>query len=247
VQSADGTKDGWAFFTHLYAAARNSNYSFGLDDAKRDFFYRELCTYTGRDYARFCAAWGIRVSALARSEMAEKYPPMDRSIWLYDPYRYTGGDEPLSSRYDLDRSDWKATASSVGTDGQDGPAARVLDGNAATFAMTSPTGPLPQFYEIDMGANQIVKGFSIQNRAAGTNIPKSMKISVRSEDGNWQELANTDFVNPPVSGLRLEVPNVRTPIEYTLKNGKNIRYFRYTFDENNRNLTPSSFFCRQGR
>src|SRR5690606_24114892 len=51
-------ESGGEFMPFIYSKARNTSYSFTLDEAKRDFFYRALCEFTGKDYRRFCKAWG---------------------------------------------------------------------------------------------------------------------------------------------------------------------------------------------
>lgn len=221
-------ESGWDFMPYLYKNARNTDFSFSLDEAKRDFFYRNLCDFTGRDWQRFCKAWGVKISALARKEMADKYLPIETSIWTYSPYTNTGGDSPLPTKYDLDRELWTSTSSSFGpNEGPgNGPSSSLLDGNTNTFWISNPaSGMPPHFVSFDMKVSETVKGFFINSRNAGSNIPRAVKIEV-SEDGIvWRTLTTDDLKSGTFA--MLQTANRQ---EFVLKSTISVRYFKYIFE-----------------
>jgi len=118
---------GWDFMPFLYKAARIQG-PLGLDEAKRDFFYRTLCAFTGKDYQRFFIAWGIVISPFARKEMSQQYPSMETAIWEYNPLTDTGGDGPVNPKVDLFNTQWTVTEHST-QDPQTGQATNINDGN----------------------------------------------------------------------------------------------------------------------
>lgn len=219
---------GWDFMPYIYQNARNVDYAFGLDEAKRDFFYRMLCEFTGENWERFCKAWGINISNLARNEMATLYPPMKTSVWTYNPLTNTGGDEGLPSKYDLDRTEWVATASSYGTGEAEpnGPASNLLDGDLNTFWISDPSaGQPPHTVTFDMKSSEAVKGFYINSRNAGSNIPKAVKIQISTDGVNYRTLTEDDLVSGDFSML-----NTANRIEFVLKKSIIIRGFKYIFE-----------------
>lgn len=227
VEGKNG-ESGWDFWTHIYTSARNSVYQFGMDEAKMDFFYRALCEFTGRDYQRFCKAWGIRTSSGARREMSNKYPPMEHMIWDYNPLTDTGGDSALPSKYDLDRDAWTVVASSWGqNEGEgNGPAEKLLDGDPNTFWISDPSGAQPPHtLTFEMNSSEVVKGFYINSRNAGSNIPARIKIEVSTDGTTFRELTIHDLK----SGT-FDVAATADRQEYELETGISIRAFRYIFE-----------------
>lgn len=231
---------GWDFMPYIYKKARNTTYSFTLDEAKRDFFYRTLCEFTGRDYQRFCKAWGIQISALARREMSALYPSMEKAIWSYNPLNNTGGDDDLPSKFDLDRDDWTATASSEATgEGDLGGAARfLLDGNLASFWMSNVSNQPPHRVTFTLPAQEEIKGFFIAARQAGGNIPARVNIEVSTDGITYTQLtdgdlkANTRLLSDPLPNSG---PDRYARIEYTLKNAAFYKAFRYVFEGSSQN------------
>lgn len=220
-------EEGWDFMPHVYRAARNTQYAFGLDEAKRDFFYRELCKFTGRDWARFFSAWGIRISTLAKNEMRELYPPIETSIWTYDPWTHTGGDDALPPKYDIDSGDFEYSSNTeVATNDGDGFAA-LNDGNYSTYWHTCWSGcevptALPVTIDMDMQEVQAYKGVYYSNRPHSM-VNKRIKV-YRSNDGsNWTLLG--DYTDLPGS------QGQREEIEFdTIQNS---RYIRFEFPDPN--------------
>lgn len=228
-------ESGWDFMPYIYKKARNTEYSFSLDEAKRDFFYRALCEFTGRDYQRFCKAWGIQISALARREMAALYPPLERAIWTYNPLTDTGGEDELPTKYDLDRDDWIVSASSIATgEGElGGDAEFLLDGNTASFWMSNVDNQPPHHVTFTLSNPEEIKGFYVVARQAGGNIPARINIEVSVDGISYRSLTDDDLK----LGTRLlsdPLPNTGTErygrIEFALKNAEMYKSFRYVFE-----------------
>lgn len=228
-------ESGWDFMPYIYKKARTTDFSFALDEAKRDFFYRALCEFTGRDYQRFCKAWGIQISALARREMSALYPPLEKAIWTYNPLDDTGGEDDLPTKFDLDRDDWTVVASSVATGEGDlgGAAEFLLDGNTQSFWMSNVNNQPPHNVTFTMSFPEEVKGFYIMARQAGGNIPARIKIEVSTDGISYRQLTDADLKE----GTRLlssPLPNSGTErygrIEFTLKNAEFYKSFRYVFE-----------------
>lgn len=201
---------GWDFMTYLYKNSRNATSSMPIDQAKIDFFYRSLCDFTGQDYARFFSSWGIPVSNGVRREMRQKYSPLDRAIWTYNPATHVGGDDVISSKYDLSNSLFTYTpnAQTATNEGAANTLAALNDGNFTTFWHTCWSGcanpTLPVQIDIDLKGVEAYKGFYYGNRNHAM-YNKHIKL-YRSNDGkNWVLIG--DYPNQPdVRGARIEIP-----------------------------------------
>lgn len=183
-----GNEEGWDFMTYLYTNARNTNTYLALDQAKIDFFYRSLCDFSGKDYARFFSSWGISVSNAARREMRNKYDPMDRAIWTYNPLTDTGGDEPIGSRYDLSNSLFTYTpnAETATNDGAGIPG--LNDGNFTTYWHSCwsgcPSPTLPVHIDMDLKGVEAYKGFYYGNRNHSM-YNKHIRLYKSNDGKNW--------------------------------------------------------------
>ncbi|HMR20412.1 MAG TPA: M60 family metallopeptidase, partial [Sphingobacterium sp.] len=208
VEGKNG-ESGWDFMPFLYTKARHSNVSFALNQAKIDFFYRTLCEFTGQDYFRFFNAWGIGLSNIARRDMRNTYPSMDKQIWTYQPLNGTGGEGALGSKYDLANALFTYTANFPGAtqSGDNGGLTVLNDGNYGTAAAAGGTffhtcysgcpGPVPVPFIIDMdlGGLEAFKGIYYGNRAnSGATVPR-MVIYISNDKMTWQQIA--DFTNLP--------------------------------------------------
>lgn len=220
---------GWDFMTYVYKSSRNSNLSFALDQAKIDFFYRSLCDFTGKDYARFFSAWGIPVSNIARREMRNKYDAMDKALWTYNPLTKTGGDGAIGSKYDLNSALFTYTVN-VATQSGDGNGIPALnDGNLSTYWHSCYSGcgnlptVLPVIIDIDLKGIEAFKGLYYANRNHSmTN--KRIKISISNDKTVWTLLEDRDNL-PDTKQQRIE-------IEFDQL--REARYVRVEFPENNR-------------
>lgn len=230
-------ESGWDFMPYIYRNARNTTYSFSLDEAKRDFFYRNLCDFTGKDWQRFCKAWGVQISALARREMAAKYPPLETAVWTYNPLTNTGGDDAINPKEDLDNTEWtivdKSTEEPTGEGANNGQAIRLIDGNTATFWHSewySKTATLPISVTFALKNNEFVKGFYLVPRTnnAGQR-PKKIEIQISRDNVNYRTLTTDDLA----AGYSFEMANNADRKEFRLKNLEEIRYVRIFFRENN--------------
>lgn len=206
VEGKNG-EPGWDFMTYLYTQSRNSNLSFSLEQAKIDFFYRSLCDFSGKDYARFFAAWGIPVSNPARREMRNKYPPMDRMIWAFNPLDNTGGDAPLPPKYDLTNSlfTYSVNAVTATNDGDGIPA--LNDGNYTTYWHSCwsgcPSPTLPVQFDVDMNGVEAYKGFYYSNRNHAM-YNKHIRIYKSDNKRTWTLIG--DYPNQPdIRGQRIEI------------------------------------------
>lgn len=228
-------EDGWAFMTHLYRTARNTDYYFGLDEAKRDFFYRELCNFTGRDYAKFCEAWGIVVSPMAKREMKLKFPAMETNIWTYNPMTNTGGNGAIPTKYDLDRSLWKLLSISseelTGEGANNGKGIFILDGKNDSFWhsawSTNPPGALPYVISLDMAVSEIVKGFYVVPRSSAGTRPRTIKIEISSNGSAYRELTTSDLA----AGSTFDLKNTADRQEILLKSSLDVRFVKITFKD----------------
>jgi hypothetical protein len=230
-------ESGWDFMPYIYNKARNTNYSFTLDEAKRDFFYRNLCEFTGKDYQKFCRAWGIQISALARREMAALYPPLEKAIWTYNPLTNTGGEDPINPKEDIDFSEWtilaKSTEEPTGEGANNGQAIRIIDGNTSSFwhsQWSAATATLPHSITFSLKSNEIVKGFYLVPRTNSVGQrPKSIEIQLSKDNSNYTTLTNDDLE----AGYSFNMPNTADRKEFRLKSSIEIRFVKIFFRENN--------------
>ncbi|QBQ40428.1 hypothetical protein E2P86_04375 [Sphingobacterium psychroaquaticum] len=228
---------GWDFMPFLYNKARNVDYSFSLDEAKRDFFYRTLCEYTGKDYQRFCSAWGIVISSFARKEMAAKYPSMDRMIWEYNPLTDTGGDAVLSPKVDYFNTEWtilsKSTEEPTGEGAANGQAIRIIDGNTSTFwhsQWSAATAVLPHTFTLDMNATQVVKGFYMVPRTNSSGQrPKDIEIQISTDNVTYRVIKQEDLA----PGFSFQMANNADRKEFRLKNRTDVRFIKIFFRNTN--------------
>ena len=234
-------ESGWDFMPYIYKNARNTDYSFSLDEAKRDYFYRNLCDFTGKDWQRFCKAWGIQISSLARTEMAAKYPPLDKAVWTYNPLTNTGGNDAINPKEDLDNTEWtilaKSTEEPTGEGANNGQAIRLIDGNTATFWHSewyNQTATLPISVTFALKNNEIVKGFYLVPRTNSSGQrPKKIEIQISRDNVNYRTLTNDDLE----AGYTFEMVNSADRKEFRLKTKEEIRYVRIFFRENNHSGT----------
>lgn len=230
-------ESGWDFMPYIYNQARNTNYSFSLDEAKRDFFYRNLCDFTGRDYQKFCKAWGIQISSMARREMSAKYPPIEKAIWTYNPLTNTGGEGTINPKEDVDVSEWtilaKSTEEPTGEGADNGQAIRIIDGNTSTFwhsQWAAATATLPHSITLSLSTNEIVKGFYLVPRTNSSGQrPKNVEIQVSLDNNNYTTLTEADLVE----GYSFNMANTADRKEFRLKQSREIRFVRIIFRENN--------------
>ena len=185
-------QSGWDFMGYVYTQARNTDYGFSLDEAKRDFFYRSLCDFTGKDYIRFMDAWGIRISTIARREMRAKYPPLDKAVWTYDPLSEKGGDDSVEPKYDIDPSNFFFTSNANTARGEStGTVDAMKDGDINTYWHTCYTDcavltALPIHVDIDMGGTRSIRGAYYVNRQTAT-FHKSAKVYTKeTANDNWK-------------------------------------------------------------
>lgn len=232
-------ESGWDFFPYIYSKARNENFETSLEQAKRDYFYRQLCHFAGVDFDRFFNAWGIPVSASAKREIRNAYAPMKTSLWEYNPLTYTGGDKPLPSRYDLDRTSWKITASSdYPAEGNgNGVVAALIDNKTNSFWMSNTANKPPHVLTVDMTDNVAIKGLYYQARDAGNNVPRSVRMEISTDKVTWtqidpDELKNAADYTYSTTLNSYAIPNGdKTRKEFALKKIYEVRYVRFTFPD----------------
>ncbi|WP_246229378.1 M60 family metallopeptidase [Sphingobacterium shayense] len=232
-------ESGWDFMPYIYNKARNIDYAFGVDEAKRDFFYRMLCEFTGKDYARFCQAWGIVISGIARKEMAAKYPPMEHIIWQYSPLTDTGGDDPLPPKVDLFNTAWtildKSTEEPTGEGPPNGQAISIIDGQVGTFwhsQWSAATAVLPHSITFDFNTVESVKGFYLVPRQGNSGQrPKDIEVHISDDNVTYTKLTDDDLM----SGYSFQMPNTDERKEFRLKTLDQIRYVKIYFRNTNHN------------
>ncbi|MEE1940162.1 discoidin domain-containing protein [Streptomyces sp. TRM 70361] len=122
---------------------------------------------------------------------------------------------------DLPRSGWTATASDAETEGEDGRAANVLDGNAETIWHSRWSGtaaPLPHSITVDMHRAQTVSALTYQPRRGGANGRIGAYTVTTSTDG-------TTFTDPVATGTWRDDDTVKTA---TFTRPVTARYVRLT-------------------
>ncbi|MDH5828160.1 M60 family metallopeptidase [Sphingobacterium faecium] len=232
-------ESGWDFFPYIYTKARNENFFTSLEQAKRDYFYRQLCHFAGVDFDRFFNAWGIPVSASAKREIRNVYAPMTTSLWEYDPLNYTGGDSPLPPKYDLDRTSWTIMASSEypAEGGGNGVVTALTDNKTTSFWMSNTANNPPHILTVDMTESSAIKGLYYQARDAGNNVPKSVRIEVSTDNVKWtlldsDELQNASDYTYNTTLNSYEIPTGdKTRKEFAFKKIYEVRYIRFTFPD----------------
>ena len=229
-------ESGWQFWTYIYTKARNSVYSFSLDEAKIDFFYRALCEFTGKDYSRFMDAWGIPVSTSAKKAMRDLYEPLDKKIWTYNPLTKTGGDDALDPKYDLIGSDfvWSSNMATA-TNESTGKFDALSDGNLSTYwhtcysgcsVTTTASASAPTYLDLDMKVPQAIRGVYIQNRQTATYRRAAIVWTKVSETAQWVRRGELSM-----DGNDTQKRNLRK--EFKFDKVEEIRYIRFEFNEDN--------------
>ncbi len=216
---------GWDFMPYIYTQARNSSQYFSVDQVKIDFFYRSLCAFSGKDFQRFFNAWGIPISNVARRAMREQYSPIDKAIWTYDPLTKTGGDGPLSTKYDLNNSLFSYTpnARTATNEGALNTLEALNDGLYNTYWHTCysgcPAPTLPVIIDIDMKGMEVYKGFFYGNRHNHSMYNKHLRVYKSMDKVTWTLLG--DYPDQPdIRGQRIEI---------TFDEIHESRYFRVEF------------------
>jgi len=226
-------ESGWDFFPYLYSKARNEDFETGLDQGKRDYFYRQLCNFTGRDFNRFFIAWGIPVSGSAKREMREKYAPMDRAIWNYDPLQFTGGDETLLPKYYLPSGSFEFTANvATATNESTGKFSAMTDGNIGTYWHTCYSGcsvstELPVELIMNMKEVNAFKGFFFQNRQNNTFATK-VQVYISRDNNNWTEMG--EYALASATQTRAQNNALR---EFAFPKLVEAQYVKFVFPEQN--------------
>ncbi len=199
VQRWDGLEDGWGFFPYLYRRARHAKYASIDDLQKHDFLYEALSEYTGTDCYKFFQAWGIQLSAQALNQISNEYPvKLAHDIWNYNPITRMGGNNVVN--YTISRADWTVAFDSQETEGENGAATNILDGNINTFWHSqwyAASPPYPHYLMIDMRATQNnLHGiyFTLRQDNASTR-PKHVEIWLGPDATHLTKYMEADLLN----------------------------------------------------
>ncbi|HCU45213.1 M60 family metallopeptidase [Sphingobacterium faecium] len=226
-------ESGWDFFPFIYSKARNENFTTALDQAKRDYFYRQLCEFSAVDYIRFFISWGIPVSASAKREMRNKYAPMTTAIWEYNPLTFSGGNAPLASKYYLPGTTFDFTSNVATATGEStGKFTAMTDGNPATYWHTCYSGcsvptNLPVEIVINMKEVNAFKGVYIQNRQGNTYQPK-VKVLVSRDNKNWTEMGTYTLAQASETAAQRNVLR-----EFSFSEVVEAQYVKFVFPDKN--------------
>jgi len=204
-------ESGWDFMSYLYRQSRNTDYPFAMDQAKIDFFYRQICDFTGMDYERFFKTWGIPVSQIARREMRRKYPPLDRAIWEFDPQTRQGGTNAVDRKYDLyhETFTYTSNAETATNDGIGFPG--LNDGDYNTYWHTCWSGcavpTLPVTVDMDMQTVEAFKGIFYGNRSNSAMVNKHIRVYKSDNGTTWDLLGEykEETGLPVTAGGRIEI------------------------------------------
>lgn len=226
-------ESGWDFFPFIYTKARNENFTTTIDQAKRDYFYRQLCEFAGLDFNRFFIAWGIPVSAAAKREMRTKYDPMKMAIWEYNPLTYTGGDAPLTPKYYLPSGTFEFTSNVSTAAGEStGKFSAMTDGDPKTYWHTCYSDcavPTDLPVELVMNMNEVnaFKGFFIQNRQ-GQTFQTKVKVLVSRDNKTWTEMGTYALAKESESTAQRNV--IR---EFTFDKMVEAQFVKFVFPDKN--------------
>lgn len=226
-------ESGWDFMPYIYTRSRNEDITLALDQAKKDYFYRQLCHFAGRDYQRFFTAWGIAISGSAKREIRNLYPPMQTAVWQYNPLTFSGGDGAVAPKYDLPGGTFEFTANAATAAGESiGSFAALIDGNPATYWHTcyngcSPATTLPVNIYMDMKDVTAFKGFYIQNRQGNTYQPR-VNVYISNDRSNWTKMGEYELAKSSESAAQR---NARR--EFAFPNMVESRYVRFEFAQTN--------------
>lgn len=226
-------ESGWDFFPYIYSKARNENFFTSLDQAKKDYFFRQLCHFTGKDFHRFFFAWGIPISTAAKREMRNLYPPMANKVWDYNPLTFTGGDDVLATKYSLPRAAFVYTSNvSTATGESTGKIDAMQDGKSDTYWHTCYSGcsvatNLPVEIMIDMKTINAFKGFFIQNRQNNTYATKVI-VRISQDNKNWVDMGTYDLAKSSETTAQRNVMR-----EFTFDKIVEAQYMKFSFPEKN--------------
>jgi hypothetical protein len=194
-------KYGYGAMTYLYTEARHAKRLSINDQDKRDFVYERFSEYSKSDLRPFFEAWGIILSGQSLTKIGQKYPPMTKQIWTYNPMTKSGGTADIVSV--------KITATSEELTGEgpvNGRATAMIDGDNNTFWhsawSTAPTGQVPYLIVLDMGSPVLTKGLYFVTRNSANQIPKDIAV-FKSNTGNgsdWEFVGTGQVAN--VAGQR---------------------------------------------
>lgn len=243
IQLANYNNDDYAFYEHLNTKIKQNPVSSGVN-----FFFTELCTYFGKDFAPFFDHWGIDLPDGARA-VGRNFLLLDKAIWLYDPLSTNpnanvGAYNPINYRYRHIRSNWEVRAldaNYVDNEQVDdaGSISFILDGLKSSRWHSWWQGgarPLPHYIVIDMKNKQDVNGFYIANgerqyRASRMIIQTTNEENISLDDINveWQNIAELRPIDDmhnysPTDGLK---PYAEHPSRY-----RNERYFEFLQKQN---------------
>lgn len=207
IKGGDNTiykgKTGWDFLNILYYRGRNNDLNLDIVQNKKDFFYRTLCEFTGKDYNRFLMEWGIIPSTSVYREMRMKFPPMDKDIWTYNSITKVGGTTTLPLKYDVNnvgyayKSTWTISTSFT--------TANLSDRDYTTYcSLAKGTSTELASLSIDFGFVQGISGFYYGNNAATTSV-KDIEVYVSNDNETWVLLQSFNNIAVPIRS-RIEFP-----------------------------------------
>ena len=229
-------QDGWSFFSYLYTKSRTLTVA-STDIGKEDFFYQTLCEYTRKDMSPFLRAWGIAMSTGAQSQMAQKYPLLDKAIWQYNPITKQGGTAAAPKRKYLDRVNWTISANTESnSDGAANTVWAMLDGDPTTFwhscwsgcAVGTPNAPLPYIIVVDMQQPYQASGFYVASRMGSRRV-QTVVLSVSTDGNTW--INNVDTFH---------LQNIDNDQYFNLPQPMTFRYFKFTLPDPSFDSSPSS-------
>lgn len=217
---------GWDFMPYLYTRARHAKRLSANDQDKKDFLFEAISDFTQRDFSLWFQRWGIQVSRLSHSIIADKgYELMTQEIWNYNPMVDTGG----TSVFDpYEPSNWSVADFSTEENGGEGPnngrVKHAIDGDINTFWHSQWSGSgstAPHFFTIDMNTPINVSSFYFVQRQNNVLVRINRVHIETSENGNtWTDQGYFDL---DVNDLGVQT--------VALPSTQNFRYFKITVDE----------------
>ncbi|MGN5953141.1 M60 family peptidase N-terminal accessory domain-containing protein [Sphingobacterium lactis] len=180
---------GWKLLSKIFSEGRLSTMNFLIAQNQIDFFYKTLSEATGKDYQRFLKEWGIYPSYFVQQEIRKNYQPLERAIWEYNPADKTKGDQPVTSKYDLNHGYFVYTTnvSTFSSNGFD----KINDKNYSTFWRTC-TGTcevvttLPVYVNLDLTRVESFKGLFYGNQGTTANMAKKIEVYTSEDQYTWK-------------------------------------------------------------
>jgi hypothetical protein len=205
IQIAHYNNNDWAFYEEMMEKIRSGGFYGSMST-----FYSSLCDYFRQNFAPMFDHFGYVIPDRIRTEIDNRYPVIDKTVWLYNPLSSNPDENVVDYdnskyRYCLDRSNWTATALDANFydnfyNSTSRMPALTIDGNISSWWHSNygvtPPPPLPHYMAYDMQEKQTVGGLYIGKGPADRPIRRVFveiyegddEINVYDRDVVWTQI-----------------------------------------------------------